>query len=94
LTAKSVRFYGNGDIAVSFAGQPISLAALESTSTYNIYAGDISAFANQTGELLFQGAGLLDAIQFSNLRVPEPNVFGLSALGALLLGWRVLGRRR
>ena len=26
--------------------------------------------------------------------VPEPSALGLSALGALLLGWRVLGRRR
>ena len=26
--------------------------------------------------------------------VPEPSTLGLSALGALLLGWRVLGRRR
>jgi hypothetical protein len=36
----------------------------------------------------------LDSIQFSNLPVPEPGILGLSALGALLLGWRILGRRR
>jgi hypothetical protein len=93
-TAQSFSFYSMGDFAVTFGGQPISLVALGSTSTYNIYGGDISAFANQAGELLFQGGGLLDAIQFSNLPIPEPGVFSLSALGALLLGWRVLGRRR
>jgi hypothetical protein len=96
-TAESLRFYGdtpNGSYVVTFAGQPISLVTLGSTSTYNIFAGDISAFAGQTGELLFQGDGELDNISFSNLRVPEPSVFGLSALGALLLGWRVLRRRR
>jgi hypothetical protein len=93
-TTKSVTFYGNGFFAVSFTGQPISLVALGSTSTYDIYGGDISAFAGQTGELLFQGGGYLDNIQFSDLRVPEPGVVGLSALGASLLGWRVLRRRR
>ena len=93
-TAESVRVYGTGGYTVTFAGQSIPLVALGSTSAYTIFGGDISTFANQAGELLFQGGGLLDAIQFSNLPVPEPSVFGLSALGALLLGWRGLGRRR
>ena len=95
LTAKSVRFYGqaNGGYAVTFGGQPIPLITIGSTSSYSIFGGDISAFANQTGELRFQGVGLLDAVQFSTVAIPEPGVFGLSALGALLLGWRVLRRR-
>ena len=92
-TAQSFSFYTMGDFTITFGGQPISLVVLGSTSSYNIYGGDISAFANQMGELLFQGGGLMDAIRFSNLPVPEPGVFGLSALGALVLGWRVLGRR-
>jgi hypothetical protein len=94
--AESIRFYGqaNGDYAVAFGGQSIPLVALGSGPNYTIFGGDVSAFANQTAELLFQGTGLVDAIQFSNLRIPEPNIFGLSALGALLLGWRGLGRRR
>jgi hypothetical protein len=70
------------------------LITLGITPAYNIYGGDISAYANQVGELLFQEGGLLDAVQFSSLPIPEPSTFGLSALGALLLGWRVLGRRR
>jgi hypothetical protein len=97
-TAESLTFYGDrsviGAYVVTFAGQPISLVALGSTSTYIIFGGDVSAFAGQTGELLFQGNGGLDNITFSNLPIPEPSVFGLSALGALLLGWRVLGQRR
>jgi hypothetical protein len=92
--AESVRFYGTGGYTVTFGGQPIPVFTLGSTSTYTIFGGDISAFANQAGELLFQGGGLLDAIQFSNLPIPEPGVFGLSALGALLLGWRGLRRWR
>ena len=62
--------------------------------SYTVFGGDISSFANQAGELLFQGGGLLDAVQFSNVPIPEPSVFGLSSLGGLLLGWRGLGRRR
>jgi hypothetical protein len=97
-TAESLAFYGDrsviGAYVVTFAGQPISLVTLGSTSAYIIFAGDISPFAGQTGELLFQGNGELDNITFSNLPIPEPSVFGLSTLGALLLGWRVWGRRR
>jgi hypothetical protein len=92
--AESVRFYGNGAYVVTFGGQQIPVVALGTTSTYTIFGGDISSFANQTGELRFTGVGLLDAIQFSNLPTPEPSGFGLSALGALVLGWRVLRRRQ
>ena len=95
-TAQSLRFYGdspNGAYVVTFAGQPISLVTLGSTSTYTIFAGDISAFKGQTGELRFLGAGELDNISFSNLPIPEPGVFSLSALGALLVGWRALRRQ-
>jgi hypothetical protein len=87
-------FYGTGAYTVTFAGQPIPLVALGSTSTYTIFGGDISTFANQTGELLLQGGGLLDAIQFSSQRTPEPSIFGLFTLGALLVGWCALRRRQ
>jgi hypothetical protein len=79
---------------VTFAGQQIPVIMLGSTSTATILGGDIASFAGQTGELRFQGGGELDNIQFSNSPVPEPGVFGLTALGALLLGWRSLRRRR
>jgi hypothetical protein len=92
-TAESLRFYGRGAYTVTFAGQPIPLVALGTTSSYTIFGGDVSAFANQTGQLLFQGGGLLDAIQFSDQPVPEPSITGLVSLGALLLSRRVLRRR-
>jgi hypothetical protein len=100
-TAKSLVFWGYfGLDQVSFAGQTLPLVQLGTTAHYDIYGADISAFAGQTGQLLFTSPAtyeeLLDNIQFSNLPLPtpEPSVFGLSALGALLLGWRGLGRRR
>jgi hypothetical protein len=65
-------------------------------------AGDISAFAGQTelltisisGNTLGDHFAYFDDIQFSSTAIPEPGLFALSALGALLLGWRVLERRR
>jgi hypothetical protein len=89
---------------VTLGGQQLSLTALGSGANYTLYGAAIPALAGQTAELDFTVLAqnphvinyyvFLDAIQFSNLPVPEPGVFGLSALGALLLGWRVLGRRR
>jgi hypothetical protein len=89
-TAQSIRFYlAAGGLSVLFAGQPIPLSVIGSSPTgYNIYAGDISAFAGQTGELRFQGGGYLDFIQFSDLPIPEPSALSLLGLGALLYGWR------
>jgi len=79
-------------IAMGFAGQQIALSVVSgSASTFYTYAGDISMFANQTGTLALWGDAFVDNIRFA---VPEPGVCGLSALGALLLGWRALGRRR
>jgi hypothetical protein len=84
---------------VTLGGQTLSLVPVSSGANYTLYAADVSAWAGRTAELdftafpdttHFDDAYLyLDSIQFSNLPIPEPNVFGLSALGALLLGWRV-----
>jgi hypothetical protein len=98
-SAKTIEFWATEPYAigfdVSFRGQGIALYLLDTTSNgCYVWGGDISAYAGQTGQLSFLGTGYLDNIQFSNLRIPEPSVFGLSALGALLLGWRVLSRRR
>jgi hypothetical protein len=82
-------------VDVTFNGQAIPYGIIGTGPNYTIYGGDISAFAGQTGQLRFSGnGGMLDNIQFSNLPIPEPGVFGLAALGALLLGWRLLLRRR
>ena len=89
---------------VTLGGQRLSLTPLASAANYTLYGADIHTLAGQMAELDFTvPAGnphvnnnyvFLDSIQFSNLPVPEPGILGLSALGALLLGWRILGRRR
>jgi hypothetical protein len=91
-------------LAVTLGGQRLSLTPLASGGNYTLYGADIHAWAGQTAELAFTLRAeqphidnrylFLDAIQFSNLPTPEPSVFGLSALGALLLRGRVLARRR
>ena len=103
--ALSVRFFASdfATLELSFAGQVIPLFQIGSGNGYGILGGDISSFAGQTGELRFTsgmgplghgGGGFLDSIQFSNQPIPEPGVFALSTLGGLLLGWRVVDRRR
>jgi hypothetical protein len=93
ITAQSLTFWG-GDNFVSFNGQPLSIVLLGigSNPNYNIYGADISAFAGQTGQLLFTApkltGAIIDNIQFSSSAVPEPSEFALAALGALLLGFR------
>ena len=93
LTAQSLIFWGfAGQNDVSFAGHILSLVELSNTANYNIYGVNISAFAGQTGQLLFtafpQEGDVIDNIQFSSLPVPEPSEFALTALGALFLGFR------
>ena len=87
----SLTFWGYSS-DVSFGGQALSLVLLGSTPNYNIYGADVSAFAGQTGQLLFtaqpQTFSIIDNIQFLSSPVPEPNTFALIALGGLLLGFR------
>jgi hypothetical protein len=102
-TAQSMTFWcsqsqwlnGSSSLQVTFNGLPIDYLVTGSTAAYTIYAADISAYAGKTGQLLFTApvdtVALLDNIQFSSSSVPEPSEFALSALGALLLGFR---RRR
>ena len=79
----------------TFNGQPIDFLVTGSTANYTIYSADISAYAGQTGQLLFTlppnvdgDYAILDNIQFSTTAVPEPGPFALAALGTLLLGFR------
>ena len=76
-------------LQVSFNGQPVNYVVSGSTANYNIYAADMTAYAGQTGQLLFtaplQATVLLDNIQFSTTPVPEPSAVALAALGGLLL---------
>jgi hypothetical protein len=89
-----------GTLLVSLGGQNVSFSAISPGPNYTLYGGDVSAFAGQVQQLMFTAPpGVnnyweLDDIQFSNIAVPEPRVFVLFASYALLLGWRVLRRRR
>ena len=102
LAAKSITYWGasqNG-LQITFNGQRLSFNPISVAANHTVYGADISTYAGQTGELLFtapwpeNGGTLIDDIQFSNLPIPEPSVFGLCALGALLLGGRFLGRNQ
>jgi PEP-CTERM motif len=91
LTAQSLTYWGDA-LQVSFNGQPLSLMDISNTLNYTIWGADISAFAGQTGQLLFTAPGLtygsmLDNIQFSSLPIPEPGVLGLFGLGGLAFLW-------
>jgi len=108
--SRSIRFKAQldtfgvpGVFSVSLDGVNIPYVSLSSGPNYTLYGGDISAFAGRTAELgfsVFGGAGIdysvwnLDSIEFSSLAIPEPSVIGLSALGAMLLGWRFWRKRR
>ena len=86
----SVRYwaYPGSNLQLTFGGQLIPVTILSSTASYNVFGGNVSAFAGQTAELRFTAlahtAGLIDNIQFSNQPIPEPSVFCLIGLGALL----------
>jgi hypothetical protein len=89
----SFTFFASSDsgFQVTFGGQNIPLVEYESTANYNIWGGDISAFAGESKELLFTGGGILDNIIFSTSPVPEPGTGGLILCGAVLFGfgrWR------
>ena len=93
LAAQSMTFYGYNlvNMQVTFNGQLLSLVNISNTLNYAIWGADISAYAGQTGQLLFttpvNSSALLDNIQFSSLPIPEPSEFALAALGALFLGF-------
>lgn len=91
---KTIMFRGasNNGIVLSFGGNALSVVNLGDYPNYSIWGADISAYAGQTGELLFNapwqtGYGMLDNIQFSSSPVPEPSTLALGALGTLLLSF-------
>lgn len=97
LSTESLRFYGYNviNLQVTFDGQNLPYNAIGTGPNCTIYGADISAYAGQTGELLFSalpnGAALLDNIQFSTSPVPEPTVGVLFLCGAGVFGanrWR------
>jgi hypothetical protein len=94
----------SGSFNAALGGQTLSLTALGAGVNYTLFGADVHSWAGQTAELKFTVEAqqphigntylFLDSIQFSDQPVPEPGILGLSALGALLLGWRILGRWR
>jgi hypothetical protein len=94
VTAKSIYFQGGSALQASFNGQQLLKNAFYDAGTYIIWDADISAFAGQTGQLVFtvpwQSSSLLDDVEFSSNPVPEPGALSLFAAGALLFffGWR------
>ena len=100
--AKSLQFKAAlfSPVTVSLAGQTLSLVPLVTGPNYTLYGADISSLAGQSGALTITALAApnttasFDSFVFSSMPVPEPRVFGLAALGALLVGWGVLGGRR
>ena len=93
---------GSESLLVSLGGQNIPFFVLVTGPNYTLYGGDVSAFANQTLELKFSALHEvngpnwwnIDSIEFSPNAIPEPSIFGLFALGSLLLGWRIQSKPR
>src|ERR1044071_309302 len=91
----SILFYGTGGFSLSFAGQNIPLAAVGNGPNYTIFGGDISAYAGQTGQLVFTGnslLSLLDNVTFSPSTIPEPSMLAEFAVGGLMIGCIAHGR--
>jgi len=107
-SAQSLLFFGaesssiSPGLVVSLGGQPLPFFVMATEPGYDLYGADISAFAGQREALSFSALvapggynnWIIDNILFSDQAIPEPSVFGLSALGASLLGWRAMRRRR
>jgi len=96
--AISVDAYAWNGFTLSLNGQTI-INNVGAGVLSGVYSGNISAFAGQTAQLSItvpsspymdvNPTGLLiDDIEIST--IPEPSILGLAALGAWLLGWRVL----
>jgi hypothetical protein len=95
--ATTLRFrvfvYGAAPYSVTIDQVPLSLVPVFAGPKYTLVEANITPLSGQTGELRFTAfpsannnfnSVLVDDIVF----VPEPSVFGLFALGALLLVWR------
>jgi len=85
-----------GQFLASFNGQNIPLIQTGATANYVIMGGNISAFAGQTGQLLFttpfQSGALIDNIQFSTSGIPEPGTLVLAGIGGLILAAKICKR--
>jgi hypothetical protein len=91
---QSLIFWGYAGLDdVSFDGQILPLELLNFTAQYAVYGANVSAYAGQTGQLLFTGQpnyeDFIDNIQFSPNVIPEPATWTLMVYGARMLAlWR------
>lgn len=96
-SAKSISYwegsYDAGPLHVTFNGQPLSFTAVGGTANYTVWLADISAYAGQTGPLVFtapwESGGMIDNIQFLSSPAPEPGTLCLICIGLLFLFWRM-----
>jgi hypothetical protein len=93
-TAKSITYWGlwYDSFEISFNAHVLSFNTIHTDANYSVFGADISAYAGQTGELLFAanpGYGMIDNIQFSPSAIPEPSVLSTSSICILLLYWRI-----
>ena len=86
-TAESLIWWGFGG-EVTFNGRQLAVSNMGGGAHYAIFAADVSAFAGQTGQLLFTSTfypsasgQTIDNIHFS--LVPEPSVLILLGLGGV-----------
>ena len=90
--AQSLTYWG-GALQVTFNGQSLAAVPISVAASYTIWGMDISAYAGQTGQLMFtapwQTSAMLDNIQFSSSPVPEPSIMSLFICGISLICYRV-----
>jgi hypothetical protein len=99
--SESLRFLSLGQLSVFFAGHSLPLEFLgNGPNASQIYGANISAYAGQYGQLMFQtgpssndGINVLDDITFSAQGIPEPGALSILGLGALALCLQRRGRR-
>lgn len=95
--AQSIQFKAaaSSSLSVSLGGQNLAIISLGTGPNYTLYGADISPFAGQVRTLAITALAApnttdyFDSIVFSPQAVPEPCVFGLLAVGSLLLGRRL-----
>ena len=95
-TARSMFYLGNSvnQVIVSFSGHILTINNIDNYGGYSLFGADVSAYAGQTGELLFTQPvylhySVIDDITFSSSEIPEPSVFHLSSICILFLYWRM-----
>jgi len=95
INARSIRFSAQtaNYLSLTFNGTNVPFFAVSAGPNYNIYAGDVGAFAGLTGELRFteqaaisEPVTALDNIEFSPLSIPEPSSLTLAVIALGILG--------